>query len=519
MNNRRELIPNIVLGIALLGVLIFAGAWLVQGGRTSVGGNIALGLTVVALVVYVFLRPAEMKDAVMSRQARYGGNTLLMTVTLIAIVVLVNFLSTKHFKRWDLTAEKQFTLAPETIEVLKGLQSPITILYFTTGGSAAGSDAGLLLDEYRARSDKIQVQVVDPDAQPTLARQYLAYSGMLVVLAGDKHVTVNSATEADITSALIKVTRTTQPVVYFTTGHGERDLEDGGDTGFAVLKAYLDRDGFQIKPLLLVVTNTVPSDASLVVIGGPHAPFQPAEVDTLRAYLARGGRLMAMVDSSMDTSGHKLGDAGLNGLLSDYGITLRDDMVIDVAQSLATDPRVLIAQQYGNSPVTAKLGNTITAFPIARSLVLAQPAPANVSLVPLVQTSDQSWGAVDLNTVATAMQTGRLPGPAAQDAKGPLVIAATVTNSQSGARLVVFGSSSMVINALSRQFGGNFDLVLNGVNWLAEQESQITIRPKPFETRQLIPSLGLMVQVFGVSVILMPLAVLVVGAMVWWRRR
>jgi len=296
-------------------------------------------------------------------------------------------------------------------------------------------------------------------------------------------------------------------------------LEDSGDTGFAVLKAYLDRDGFQIKSLLLVVTNTVPSDASLVVIGGPHTPFQPAEVDTLRAYLTRGGRLMALVDSSMDTTDHKLGDAGLTGLLSDYGITLRNDMVIDVAQSLATDPRVLIANRYGASPVTAKLGNTITAFPVARSLVLAQPAPTNVSLTSLVQTSDQSWGAADLNAVATAMQTGRLPGPSAQDVKGPLVIAATATNSQSGARLVVFGSSSFVINALSRQFGGNFDLFLNGVNWLAEQESQITIRPKPFETRQPIPSLGLMVQVFGVSVILMPLSVLVVGMIVWWRRR
>ncbi len=74
------------------------------------------------------------------------------------------------------------------------------------------------------------------------------------------------------------------------------------------------------------------------------------------------------------------------------------------------------------------------------------------------------------------------------------------------------------MNALSRQ-PGNLDLFLNAVNWLAEQESQITIRPKPFEMRQLIPSRLMSVQVFGISVILMPLAVLIVGAIVWWRRR
>lgn len=71
---------------------------------------------------------------------------------------------------------------------------------------------------------------------------------------------------------------------------------------------------------------------------------------------------------------------------------------------------------------------------------------------------------------------------------------------------------------MSRQ-PGNLDLFLNAANWLAEQESQITIRPKPFDTRQLTPSVRMMIQVFGISVILMPLAVLAVGAIVWWRRR
>jgi hypothetical protein len=163
--------------------------------------------------------------------------------------------------------------------------------------------------------------------------------------------------------------------------------------------------------------------------------------------------------------------------------------------------------------------NTITAFPLARSLVLTQSAQSNLSTVSLAETSDQSWGSADLEAVWNAMKTGQLPGPGAQDAQGPLVIAATASNSQTGTRLVVFGTSSFVTNPALEQIRGNFDLVLNGINWLAEQESQITIRPKPSDTRQIIPSLGLMVQVLGVSVILMPLSVLVVGLIVWWQRR
>jgi len=516
MNGKRDWVSMLALVLALVGVLIFLGAYLVMG-TTSVGGYIALGLAAVALIIYTYLRPQEVVSGLKSRQARYGGNTLLMTLIFIAILVAFNFLSMRHFKRWDLTAEKRFSLAPESVEILKNLQSPVTVLYFASGGSQ--SDTGLLLDQYRAASSKLQVQTIDPDAQPTLARQYgVTTYGTLVLVAGERQVTVSNPTESEITSALIKLMRTTQPVVYFTTGHGERDLEDGGNLGFSNTKSGLERDGFQIKPLMLATTSTVPADAAVVVVGGPHAAFAPGEVDILRTYLARGGRVMVMVDSSLDTQDHKLGDAGLGGLLSEWGITLRDDFVLDPVSSQVTDPGVTIAAKYGPSPITQKLGNMATFFPGTRSMALATPAPSNITLTPLVQTSDQSWGAANLDAVVNGFRTGSFPGPGAQDAKGSLVIAAQAENSQTKARLVVFGCSSFAANVVSPQ-PGNLDMALNAVNWLAEQESQITIRPKPFETRQLIPSTRMTIQVFGISIILMPLAVLAVGAIVWWRRR
>ena len=516
MNGKRDWVSALALILALAGVLVFMGAYLVMG-TTSVGGYIALGLAAVALIIYAYLRPQEIVSGLKSRQARYGGNTLLMILLFIAILGALNFLSMRHFKRWDLTAEKKFSLAPETVETLKNLQSPVTVLNFSSGGGTQ-SDTGILLDQYRAASSKLEVLTIDPDLQPTLARQYLASDGMLVLLSGDRHVAVSNPSETEITAALIKVLRTTQPVAYFTTGHGERDLEESGDLGFAVVKAGLDRDGFQIKPLLMATTSTVPADAAVVIVGGPHAPFASNEADMLRAYLARGGRVMLMVDTSLDTQDQKLGDAGFGALLKEWGITLRDDMVLDPVSSQVTDPGVTIAAKYGPSPITQKMGNYAAFFPGARSMALASPAPANIGLTPLVETSPQSWGAANLSAVMDGFRTGRFPAADAKDAKGPLVIAVAAENSQTKARLVVFGNSSFAINAMSRQ-PGNFDLFLNAANWLAEQESQLNIRPKPFETRQLVPSLRMTIQVFGISIILMPLAVLVVGAIVWWRRR
>jgi ABC-type uncharacterized transport system involved in gliding motility auxiliary subunit len=226
---------------------------------------------------------------------------------------------------------------------------------------------------------------------------------------------------------------------------------------------------------------------------------------------------MVMVDTNLGVN-QPLGDLGLNGLLTEWGITLRDDFVLDLASSQVTDPGVTIAAKYGNSPITSKLGNMAVAFPLARSIAVTATSPANVSVVPLVETSEQSWGASDLNAVMNGFRSGQIPGPGTQDAKGPLNLAVSATNSQTGARLVLLGSSGFAANSFTR-WPGNTDFFLNSVNWLAEQESQITIRPKPFETRQLVPSVGMTVQLFGINVILLPLAILVVGAIVWWRRR
>jgi ABC-type uncharacterized transport system involved in gliding motility auxiliary subunit len=198
-------------------------------------------------------------------------------------------------------------------------------------------------------------------------------------------------------------------------------------------------------------------------------------------------------------------------------MALRDDFVLDVLSSQVTDPSVVIAQNYGVSPITSKLTNIPVLFPLARSIALTTPT-TNISPVALVRTTDQSWGATDLNAVMNGFSTGRFPGAGPADAKGPLNLAVAASNTETKGRLLVAGTANVAANAWSQQ-GGNFDLVLNAVNWLAEQEAQITIRAKPFTQRQLLPSRALTNQVFAISVILLPLSLLVAGAIVWWRRR
>jgi len=89
-------------------------------------------------------------------------------------------------------------------------------------------------------------------------------------------------------------------------------------------------------------------------------------------------------------------------------------------------------------------------------------------------------------------------------------------------RLVVFGNSEFVANSgLSMMAGqvGNADLFLNAVNWAAEEETLISVRSKPPTNRQIFLT-GLQLRlVFLITVVLLPLAVIAAGVIVWWRRR
>ena len=110
-----------------------------------------------------------------------------------------------------------------------------------------------------------------------------------------------------------------------------------------------------------------------------------------------------------------------------------------------------------------------TLFPLTRTVPPAAAAPG-LNVQSLAKTSPQSWG----ETNRDALQKGEA-NPDPQDPKGPLSVAVVVTKDK--ARIVVYGTS----NVASNQFlnlQGNKDFFLNTVSWLAEQEDQISIRPR-----------------------------------------
>ncbi len=503
--------------IAILGLvtLIVGGLIYVLNRTFDLPVQIILSLGVVLLAVAAILRPDAIQSAISGRRAKYGSNAVVMTLAFVGILAVLNFLGQENHKRFDLTEDKDYTLSPQTIQILENLKEPVHIIGFFVLGDSRQMDAKDLLDEYRFYTDKLTYEFVDPDVQRAFASQFEnPYSGTLFFTSGDRQQRVSTIDEQALTSALLKVTQDEQKVVYFITGHGERDVQEYGDRGFSQIKRKLENDNYEVAPLILAtISDTIPSDASVLVLAAPQVELPQNERDILINYLHHGGRIVALTDPGLP---NPIGP----GIVT-WGIDLEDAFVFDIPNAfLGADPATPIIARYPRHRITEQLGSLATFYPLARPIRLLDDRSPTLNAIGFVRTSRDSWGDTGLMQF---LQTRQIQfNPADNDIRGPLNIAVAVEDSVTDSRLVVFGDSDFISNqGLSMMSGqvGNADIFLNAVNWAAEEDTLISVRSTPPTNRQLFltgPQLRL---VFLITVVGLPLLVVVAGVSVWWRRR
>jgi len=141
-----------LLGLAC--ILVALGGWLVAG-QAQLWVEILgiVGLLLVAITV--LLQPAQVKAVLTGRQVRYGGNAVVMSIAFLLILGLLNYLGARHHQRWDVTAEKSFSLSEQTIQILKGLKEPVQVKLFFTPQAMGRAEAEDLIKEYAIRSNKL----------------------------------------------------------------------------------------------------------------------------------------------------------------------------------------------------------------------------------------------------------------------------------------------------------------------------------------------------------------------------
>jgi ABC-type uncharacterized transport system involved in gliding motility auxiliary subunit len=520
------------LALGIGGLLVSGVVRLLQGKFDAYAqGSLALGLVSFALAL--ILNRDEAQTWLGGRQARYGGNTLLMTVAFVAIVVMINYLVVKNpmqwKTRWDLTEEQTNTLAPETLEAIKQLPAPVKAIGFYTGNFASSqSTAQALLDNYKAESGgRFTYEFHDPNSDPTLAKEYnVTRDGTLVLSMGDQKEELNFATEQEITGALVRFAHPGKRVIYFLTGHGEKDIAASGDNSLSGVVDLLKKQNYDIQPLNLQVTTTVPSDARAVVIAGPQVPVTADEVTVLGNYLRYNANsaLIVMLDPPVQTQAQPdEAEPLVDYLNATWGINVQRDLVVDFSNSYPQQPLFPLNKGYESSPITDKLLGISTMFPIARSVVVTGTAETfpDITYSPLVKTDDGAWGETDLNSMSSAAG----PTLGEGDDPGPLYLAAAAENRTDKSRMVVFGdadfaSDAKFANQSLYNLGANANLFVNSVNWATTEENLLNLTLKTPTSRSLQVVDNVTVVVIGlITVIGMPVLVLVLGGVMWFQRR
>jgi ABC-type uncharacterized transport system involved in gliding motility auxiliary subunit len=473
------------------------------------------------------------------RQARYGTLSLVGVLVALGIAVAINYLGVRQNKRWDLTANQFYSLSDQTVKILKGLDAPVKLTVFSRE-----TDFDTFrdrLDEYAYQSDnKVTVEYVDADRQPARARaaQVQTY-GTIVIEYKDKVERVTTNDEQAISNGIIKAVTGQQRKVYFTQGHGEKDTGNQERLGYSAVVSTLASDNYGVEQLVLAQKPEVPADATAVVIAGPRTDFLQTEIDALKKYVARGGKVMLMIDPPEGGTPTPL--PLLIGFLNEWGINVGNDVVLDasgIGQLIGTDASVPVAAPpYPAHAITERFG-LMTAFPLARSMSAVEGGTSGRTPQPFVQTSSNSWAEADLKALAGG--GGEVQFNADQgDKQGPIVLGLAVsapatdvptplpTNTSPNApaeapkpesRVVAIGDSDFAANSVLG-VQGNRDLFLNALNWVAQNENLIAIRPREAADRRITLTEDQHQRVMLISLLIVPGLVFAAGAYSWWRRR
>ncbi|HYE73652.1 MAG TPA: Gldg family protein [Blastocatellia bacterium] len=488
------------------GVLLALIGYLVQM-LTAKTGKLSWGLIIAGLVLAVaglVISFGEIRESFGRRSTRLGANSALVTLAVIAILGFLNFLGYRYHKRVDLTSEQLYSLSDQTRKVVSGLQKDVKIYYFNRTDSVLRD----MVEEYRDLNPRITYERIDIQARPEIAQQFgNPRVGDGIVVSGNKREKLaGTGGEQELTNAIMKVTRDAAKNICFIEGHGEKSIAGGGQDGYSVIAGALKNDNYETKTINLLTANEVPGDCSVVVIAGPKKAFNANETDAISKFLDGGGKVMIAADPDIELE--------LGNLLKNWNIELNKDTVISdviIPQLGRAAPIVL---DYGTHAITKDFGKVGTVFPLARS-IKTDTAKPEVTVNAILRSSEGSFG-------ETELQGGAPPQlDESKDTKGPLTlgVAASKKVGDKEARLVVVGDSDFAANPYaSLPSLANRDFFVNAVNWLAQDEDLIAIKPKS-QTNRTITLDAAQNNLFFLLVVALPLAVLGAGVFIWWKRR
>ncbi len=541
--------PHYMLFLSLAGVIVAIFIALTQRDFNVIGWG-GLGLALLAFVAWVLMAPDQALAAVSGRTAQYGGTAVLVTFVVIAAMVVGYVVVRNISLRLDLTGRDQFSLNEQSREMIRTLGADpstpniVIVAFYTSNQSGLRDSNSVLFDDYVETSGgRISYEFVDPDRNPLFAEQYeIERAGQIVVVPIspegerdlDRKVTLNSANQTGITNAILEVAAQGDFRAYFVTVEGSDTMEDTGETGLSSFSETLSTFNWTTEQVTLlelenpenpIQLNDPEADGEVLIIVGGTSPLPDTQVAQITTFMENGGDVVIFAGFSQQDEPLVIASNFSDYLWENYGVRVNNDLVLDPLAASQSPLNLIVTNFTPTHPIITPLATTgqLLAFsPFSHSIEVAETLPEGVVATPIMMTADTAYAKTDVTTLTQDSLRQEDDDPT-----GPFNLAVAVDNTNTGSRLVIFGSGTLPINGYSDLSGAgvqNTLLAWSSAVWVtnfAEFYNQLPVivqDPSPYD-RPVFATAEVQSNITLFTVVIVPLIILAVGIFVWWNGR
>jgi hypothetical protein len=485
-------------------------------------------------------------------------NVALSTLAVLALVTMINYLAARHFSRVAVAARSQVEFSPLTKRTLEALTNVVKVIIYFDKDSALYDSVWSMLKEYKYANPRIVVQTVDyvrdpaaaqliktkyglsevndknviifdgaPDKAGTEGQRRLVHEGELSELDISQLVSGQSRDvrrthfkgEMLFTSALQHVSASRPLKAYFVQGHAEHSPDSSDKLmGYSKFAGVLKDNNIKYETLTLYGSGDIPADCNLLIIAGPSDPFLAEEIEKVERYLKQSGRLLMLFNWATAKKA-----TGLEKLIARWGVEVGSNVVVDRDNSLQQDNDIVVSR-FSDHPLTK---------PLLQGRGLYMILPRTIGRMQGGSSAD----APKVEVLATTGPNGRVhtdiqekpPAihPRPDDYVGTVPLIASVEKGtirgisadRGSTRMVVVGDSYFLRNGPIENFA-NLEFASYAINWLlARNEFLLALPPRPIKEYKLSMTQSQRAAVSWILLAGMPGSVLVMGLLVWFRRR
>ncbi len=440
---------------------------------------------------------------------------IIFIILFSTIITLLAWLSNQYNFESDWTENNRNTLSDVSIKLLQQIPAPVTITTFIPDGNLLSNRQYIkeLVAKYQKYKDNITLKIINPDTDPDLVRQLKVTNyGEVVVEYEGRNEHITQLKEQTLTNTLQRLLRQGERRLLFVNGHGERKPNGQANFDWNNFAAKLKIKGITTGLLKLNETPDIPDVAAILIVS-PQADFLAGEVKLITDYVKRGGNLLWV---------HEPGKSlfGLQPLADLIGVSFYPGTIVDpTAQMMnVNDPSFALITSYPSHAITRDF-QYMSIFPKAVGINFSNVKESWL-VKPFLQTVPRSWS-------ETGILKGAIDYNADKDIVGPLTIGLALTRKDNDKqnkenvkkqRIVILGDGDFLSNTyLGNQ--GNLNIGHNIINWISNDDNFISIPSSSAVDSQIIISdlVGALIGLF--FLVIMPLALLISGTLIWYKRR